>query len=328
MRMRTWRRDGVAAQRPGAGRRMGLVLAVALALAVVSPAQAAFPGRNGVIAYIAASNDDYGGPAEVWTVDPSSGAKTQLTDLNVTDGPAWSDDGRTLAFSLSVGREGFVIGAVPGRRPMAAPWTYGEAEWMTLPAPTSPPCGPGFAEDADPSWAPGGRRIVYRDRAGSLIVLDANDRKRVIVASGQEPAWSPDGRLIAFSRCGSLAVGCAVWVVRPDGTGLRRLTDGALDASAPDWSPNGRQLVFQANGGLWIIPRRSGYRSHPRRLLDSGDGPSWSPDATEIAFTSDDGVYVVDTDGSNRRRIVGFAPGEPFRHETAWQPQVWPMRVR
>jgi Tol biopolymer transport system component len=61
-------------------------------------------------------------------------------------------------------------------------------------------------------------------------------------------------------------------------------------------------------------------------MLDSGDGPSWSPDRTEIAFTGDDGVYVVDTDGSNRRRVVGFDAGEPFRHETAWQPRVWPMR--
>jgi Tol biopolymer transport system component len=326
MRMRTWRRDGVAAQRSGAGRSMGVVLAVALVSAAVSPAQAAFPGRNGVIAYMTPGTDYYGGPAEMWTVDPSSGAKTQLTDLFVTDGPAWSDDGRTLAFSLSVGREGFVIGVVPGRRPMAAPWTFGDAEWMTLPAPTSPPGGPGFAEDADPSWAPGGRRIVYQDRAGSLVVLDANDRKRVIVAAGREPAWSPDGRLIAFSRC--VATGCSLWVVRPNGTGLRRLTNGTLNASAPNWSPDGRQLVFQANGGLWTIRRyEPRLRSHPRRLLKSGDGPSWSPDGREIAFTGNDGVYVVDTDGSNPRRVVGFAPGEFFRHETDWQPQVWPMRI-
>jgi Tol biopolymer transport system component len=301
-----------------------IALAVSLALAVASPAQAAFPGRNGVIAYVAAGSGVFGGPAEVWTVDPSSGATTQLTDLFLTDGPAWSDDGRTLAFSLSVGREGFVIAAVAGRRPVAAKWTFGDAEWMTLPV-RPPDGGPGFSEDSDPSWAPGGRRIVYRDRAGSLIVLDASDRKRVIVTSAQDPAWSPDGRLIALSQC---ATACSLWVVRPDGTGLRRLTNDTLNASAPSWSPDGHKLVFQANGGLWIMrwpsPR---YRWHPRPLVESGDGPSWSPDGRQIAFADDDGIYVVDTNGSNQRRLVGFAAGEPFRHETDWQPRVWPMRV-
>lgn len=305
---------------------MVVVLAVALGFAAVAPAaEAAFPGRNGVIAYIAASTDLYGGPDEVWTVDPSSGATMQLTDLYAIYGPAWSNDGRTLAFSLYIGREGFVIAAVPGRRPAAAPWTYGDAEWMTFPVPTSPG-NESVAWDFDPSWAPGGRQIVYWAAPGSLIILHADGTKHVIAtgANADGPAWSPDGRLIAFSRCTSYASGCSLWVVRPDGTGLRRLTDGTLNATAPSWSPDGRRLVFEANGGVWTIRRyEPRIRSHPQRLVESGAGPSWSPDGTQIAFARGDGVYVVDRDGSKPRRVVAMPPWAGLsRLQTDWQPKV------
>jgi hypothetical protein len=71
---------------------------------------------------VAPGAGDDGGPAEIWPVDPSSGAATQLTNLFAIT-PAWSDDGRTLAFSEFIGRQGNAIGAVPGagRRPDRGP---------------------------------------------------------------------------------------------------------------------------------------------------------------------------------------------------------------
>jgi len=241
-----------------------------------------------------------------------------------TYGPAWSDDGRTLAFSLYVGREGFVIATVPWPRPVAAPWTYGDAEWMTFPVPVTPG-NESVAWDFDPSWAPSGRQIVYW-AAGSLIVLDADGTKHVIAtgANTDGPAWSPDGRLIAFSRCTSEASGCSLWVVQPDGTRLRRLTDSTLNATAPSWSPDGRRLVFEANGGVWTIRRyEPRLRSHPQRLVESGAGPSWSPDGTQIAFARGDGVYVVDRDGSHPTRLVAMPPWAGLgRLQTDWQPKV------
>jgi WD40-like Beta Propeller Repeat len=306
------------------GRKLVVLSATIAGCAALAPAaRAAFPGRNGVIAYRAPGPGLDGGPAELWTVNPASGATTPLTNLYSAWGPAWSDDGRTLAFSLFIGREGRVIAAVPGRRPAAAPWTFGDAEFMTLPAPPTSPDNPvPFADDEAPSWAPGGRRIVYAQMSHSIVVLGADDSKRVI-ATGTTPAWSPDGRLIAFSRCASEDTGCSLWIVRPNGTGLRRLTDGTMNERAPDWAPNGRRLVFQADTGLWTIRRRA-FGRRPRQLTDSGVSPSWSPDGTQIAFGRDDGVYVVAKDGSNLHRLL--ATPDPVR-DTAWQPRLWPMRM-
>src|SRR6185437_6401257 len=133
-------------------------------------------------------------------------------------------------------------------------------------------------------------------------------------------AWSPVGRLIAFSRCTVPDSGCAIWLVRPNGTRLRRLTDGTMNEQNPSWSPNGRRLVFEADGGLWTI-RRPGFgrRPRPRLLLESGRGPAWSPDGTQIAFGRDDGAYVVNTDGSGVRRVLAT----DSIAETDWQPKVW-----
>ena len=64
-------------------------------------------------------------------------------------------------------------------------------------------------------------------------------------AGASDAQFSPDGRWIAFTRLTGSATGeTAIFVVRTDGTGLRRLTDESLHAGRPRWSPDGSQILF------------------------------------------------------------------------------------
>jgi len=59
-----------------------------------------------------------------------------------------------------------------------------------------------------------------------------------------EPAWSPNGRLIAFAsrRDGR----SHIYVMRADGTHIRRVTDGESDDDGPAWAPDRRRIAFFA----------------------------------------------------------------------------------
>lgn len=125
-----------------------------------------------------------------------------------------------------------------------------------------------------------------------------------------------------------------IWVVKPDGSDPRRITQLPGDEGAHSWSPNGKQVVFsrQVNGDpehLWIMNADG---SHLRQLTD-GPGeetePAWSPNGGRIAFvriaedSNDDGefnswlddseIWVQDLETGDRHRLAPNSPS-PYRY--------------
>ena len=181
--------------------------------------------------------------------------------------------------------------------------------------------------------APEPQKIVFArvwPNAGQvgLFIADADGaNERPLVAAGEidyDPVWAPDGQSIVFTsdRNGS----ADLFRVKPDGTGLERLTENPAYDDQAAFSPDGKRLVFVTtrNGGtsdLWTLE----LQTRKAKALTSGPGgdfrPAWSPDGTWIAFSSDRGstmpmghgrwehlqladLYLVHPDGTGLKRIT------------------------
>jgi Tol biopolymer transport system component len=122
--------------------------------------------------------------------------------------------------------------------------------------------------------------------------------------------------LIAFSA-GTPGGVQDIYVVRPDGTGLRRLTHSLSKEFTPTWSSDGRWIAYRfqpgrdETGEIYVMRANgSGARNLTRNR--AGDyAPAWSPDGRRIAFASGRGnahgipdIYVMNADGSGVRRLT------------------------
>ncbi len=166
--------------------------------------------------------------ANIWRVSADGrGAKAVTRKTGLETSPAVSPDGRTLAFGTGDCEPGFPCCLVA--------MDLGTRRIRGLPK--LPALEGGF----EPTWAPDSRRIAFGagvDAPARIYVARANGAAaRPITPSrlySRSPEWSPDGSLIAMIGGGSEV---DVYVVRPDGTGLRRVWHARDRAFSVDWLP-------------------------------------------------------------------------------------------
>ena len=197
---------------------------------------------------------------ELWLMNADGSGQHQLTP----DGgfPDWSRDGSMIAYAPGggpSGKSGIAILNPDGSGQRRLPGTdYGEY----------------------PSWSPDGRRIAFSSNLSghALIFIVDVDGSRVVdlsgVGEGGKVAWSPDGRSILFESHRDHPDNYTdIYVMRPDGSGVRRLT--RANGGLPGWSPDGRYIVFSA-GGLFVMRADgSGVTSLPVKGVGEASFPDW-----------------------------------------------------
>jgi TolB protein len=180
--------------------------------------------------------------------------------------PAWSPDGRTLAFVSNRAGDGYrpYLADADGSnvRPVG---TAGEERWRTFRTLSWAPDGTRLVAGAwhgpndlsalavltlatgqathvlsqsgatveAPAWSPDGQRLLYvSDQDGRpqlyAATLGVADKARLVASDARDtdPTWAPDGARIAFLRRAS-GDNPRVFIVRADGSGARALTAGA-----------------------------------------------------------------------------------------------------
>jgi Tol biopolymer transport system component len=225
-------------------------------------------------------------------VDPGCPAGIPATQICEENLPAWSPDGRRLAFNWAFGKlkqirgeEWIEVGAIG-----VMDADGGNVRQLTqLKRPTT-------SEDSEPVWSPDGRRIAFvrlnstaqpQDRQAVFVMnADGSGIRRVTpwsLDAGDHPDWSPDGTRILFRAPEGGAV-TSLYTIRPDGTGLRRVTRFApsVEVLSASYSPDGRWIVLSRTGrahqpDLFVIrPDGSGLRRVTNTTAwDSA--PDWGP---------------------------------------------------
>lgn len=314
--------------------RLAFALLTFGVLGAVPAALATSPGRNGRIVYMI---KDAARHWQSWVANPDLSGAKQLTRGRYDSGwAAWSLDGKWLVFDSS--------------RTDQTPNDSRHVNDVFV----MKPDGSGVKKltdskgvSGDAAWSPNGSMIAFEADRGSLkgfsaiYVMQANGRKLKRVTNPRpplgdyKPRFSPDGTHLVFSRARGTAhhAAAAIFTVRLDGRGLRRLTSFALHAEDSDWSPDGKQIVVEAYpnphayGDIYVIAATGGspvnLTRNPAGESGSAD-PAWSPDGSKILFLDNrvvngvgrTGLATIKPDGANRRFISGT---NLEAHQADWQ---------
>lgn len=212
-------------------------------------------------------------------------------------GPQWSPNGDRIIFGLGVFNAFF--NGFHGLFLKSEDRTEGGAQIAMV-----NPDGSGFREltngpnnNGFPSMSPDGRRFVYRTfgpEGEGLRIMDVDTKKVTTLSNGYDnfPLWSPRGDLIMFSR--QAQGDYEIYTIKPDGTGVRRLTHTRGNDAHMAWSPDGERIVFAST--------RLGFKDE----MTYTDAPQPYGE-----------IFVMRADGSGLEQITDnqWEEGTP-----AWQP--------
>lgn len=292
------------------------VLALSLlALVAAQPAEAAFPGKNGKIAFV--SNRD-AGAGEIYTMKPDGTGTIRITfPTGGNSDPAFSPNGTKIAFK-SPSRTNYEISVMNA-----------DGTGRTQLTSTS-------VVESEPTWSPDGTKIAFvansfdvdgqTDREIWVMNADGTGRTQLTNNSSDDyyPAWSPLGDKIAYVN----HTDRNIYVMDANGDNPTNITpDSPTGCSAncyqgndtdPAWSPDGSKIAYVhgygpptnpfAGGGvpnIWTMDPNGANKTNLTNTPDiSAVRPAWSPDGARIAYVgavdTNRDIWVMNSNGTGQ----------------------------
>jgi serine/threonine protein kinase len=207
--------------------------------------------------------------------------------------PAWSPDGRSIAFVESVGgQDQIFVRSLGADAPVQLTRSLRSAR------------GPFWSPDSNHVWFVSSSAVWSVSRAGGDAErIGAPAADGAILAA----ALSPDGKTLATWRTTIVnnTVTAALWLASPPDAAPRKYSPAPFEVqrwASPDdihFSPDGRQILLSITsneGQLWLLPFPDGGKGNgPRRLLQSAarwetaPTASWMPDSRRLVLAYKEG---------------------------------------
>jgi dipeptidyl aminopeptidase/acylaminoacyl peptidase len=296
---------------------VAIVAAAALTPVVGGPAEAAYPGDDGQIAFVRAN--------QIYKMSAGGRNVTRLTHAGKNYRPKFSPDGRRIAY---------IHETADGRHDVWVMFANGGGK--------RPVTTTGDVTSAGATWSPDGTTLAYA-ADGVLQLIPAKGGSAPTTPSGYESnswcapdplptipvdrflAWSPtDSRIAVYNRADCYYDYAMWWFDPATGETYQYRALGADCCGYAEWTdlffgPSGEFGYTERDGGDYgeeYGPKLIVYPGFASRAGDTGGAPS--PSGQSMAFTNaaSGTAYVMraDIDGTDRRRLTaGYQPD--------WQPR-------